>query len=123
MARVFVAQEPMRKGASGRTQPAIDLTPARQFGELIYCLDWSDSKYDDPDMMLLKVLQTLDSIREDDYVLMVGSPTAMALVAGVAFCNCDSIRLLQWDKDASRYKVVPVNVSDVWDQHRIAQEN
>lgn len=113
-ARVYVVQEPLRKSmSSGKPVPLFDLAPASAFGEIITCLDWSDTKADFlADDLLVKLRNALHEFNDDDYLLMTGNPTAMALAAIVAAeVNEGRFNLLVWTKRGTEgfYRVMQVN--------------
>lgn len=114
--RVFVVQEPLRHSkAVGGVRPLFDLSPAREYGELVTCLDWSDTRHGfDCDDLLWKLRTALRSFGPDDYLLMTGNPTAMALAALVANENCDGrLRLLVWTKEGPTegyYRVAEIDL-------------
>lgn len=114
--RVYVVQEPLRhSNAVGGTRPKFDITPAREFGEIVICLDWADTgRGFSCDEVLWKLRRALNDYRDDDYLLMTGNPTAMALASIVASeVNDGRIRLLVWTKDGpdnGYYNVADIDI-------------
>lgn len=115
--RVFVVQEPLRHSAAvGGVRPLFDLAPANKFGEIVICLDWSDTRHGfECDDLLWKLREALQGFDDDDYLLMTGNPTAMALAALVASeINDGRIRLLVWTKEgphSGHYRVADIDLN------------
>ena len=115
--RVFVVQDPLRHSvAPGGTRPKFDLTPAKEFGELTFCLDWADTRHGfDCDQLLWKLRAALRGFTADDFLLMTGNPTAMALAAIVAAENSGGrLRLLVWTKEGPSegyYNVCDIDIN------------
>lgn len=99
-AKVFVPHQPMMKSPStGALVPKLDLSTAEEYGELIYLLDWPEIRDMDMNTMYSKLGNGLLGITNNDMVLMVGNPVAMALTAMIA-CDINSgvVNLLYWNK-------------------------
>lgn len=104
--RVYVVQEPMYKDRSGRLREKFSLKKAEEFGDICLVLNWSDPHELDARRMLWKARNALRDFRPTDYLLMVGNPTAMALVAVVAAEMADGcLQLLYWDNNPGHYRV------------------
>jgi hypothetical protein len=120
MSRVFVVQEALKQGVAG-PRPVVDISPAAKYGELVYLLNWSDAKLKNPDAVASTLWQKLSTFSDDDYLLMVGSPTAMALTAAIAMdINNGRARLLMWDRDDRAYRVVPIDLDATYPAQEMA---
>ena len=109
--RVYIVQEPLYKDRRGQLKEKFSLEAAKEFGDLCMVLNWSDPHELDARRMLWKARTALRDFRADDYLLMVGNPTAMAIVAVVAAEMTDGhLQLLYWDnKPPGSYRVDLVN--------------
>lgn len=99
--RVYMVQEPMRKSRStGSPVPLFDIQPAKAFGEIVTCLDWSDTKGEfDIDNIIHKLRDALCEYCDDDFILAVGNPVALALAATIAAeVNHGYVQFLMWQK-------------------------
>lgn len=99
--RVFLVQEPLRRSASsGSPVPLFDLTPAKEFGEIITCLDWSDTRSGfDPDVITDKLYRQLEDFCDDDFILPTGNTVAIALAGAIAAdVNNGVVKFLVWNK-------------------------
>lgn len=108
---VYVVQSPERRAPDGRVEVTMDLTPAAQFGELVYLLD-------DPRQILAPVPAVRDirakmrGFSEDDYILPVGSPAAIGAACAVASAmNGGRFRVLQWDRRERQYYVIQIDTN------------
>jgi hypothetical protein len=98
---VFVSQEP-----SGFA----DLSDARRFGRLEYLLPAGKAMLS-PAPMVNKLKQDLREFSDDDYVLAMGAPSAIAAVTYVAAKNNGGrIKLLMWDKVSKSYITVQLEM-------------
>ncbi len=108
-ARVFVPQQPMHYDPKVSDMvPSMDLGPAEKYGELRIILPWVGK-----DAMFLaypvvkKVRESLRDFSDEDYLLAVGDPGAIAVLGAVAAeVNDGRFRLLKWDRRERRYAVV-----------------
>jgi len=106
---VYVVQEPVKKVA-GEVVPALDLSPAVAYGELDFLLPSGNVSLA-PAPMVRALRKKLVSFTDDDYLLAVGSPSAIATAAAVAAdLNRGRFNLLQWDRREGRYYNIPVNI-------------
>lgn len=109
--KVYVVQEPLFKDKRGQIRSKFDLSPAEAYGELNYVLNWSDPLELDIRQMLWKIRKALLNFTENDYLLMVGNPTAMALTAAVANERTDGcFRLLYWDNMKEEYRADQIDM-------------
>ena len=109
--RVFIPQEPMRRGSGGRLQRSFDLTPARIYGELVVMLP--------PDKLPLSAAPMIEELRrhlshfnDDDYLMAVGAPTLIGWATALAAdSNLGRVNMLVWDRECREYIGV---VAQLW---------
>ncbi len=109
--RVYLVQEPLRRAAStGSPVPLFDLAPAREFGEIVTCLDWSDTKGEfDPGFLMDKLYEQLADYSDIDFILPAGNTVAIAMASMIAAeMNNGRVKFLLWQKIPmpGRYRVV-----------------
>ena len=110
-ARVFIPQEPMRRGSDGRLQRSFDLTPARIYGELVVMLP--------PNKLPLSAAPVIEELRrhlahfnDDDYLMAVGAPTLIGWATALAAdSNLGRVNMLVWDRECREYIGV---VAQLW---------
>ena len=109
--RVFIPQEPMRRGSDGRLQRSFDLTPARIYGELVVMLP--------PNKLPLSAAPVIEELRrhlahfnDDDYLMAVGAPTLIGWATAIAAdSNLGRVNMLVWDRECRAYIEV---VAQLW---------
>lgn len=108
--RVFAVQQPTgRDPASGDIRDTMDLSPAEEFGEITFILHQAHNPFDDPDETAAGIRFVLqeEGFGPADWLLLVGNPILIGLVAAVAAPMADSrLRLLQWSRAEGRYTPV-----------------
>lgn len=111
MARVYVVNEPLRwDGASQSLVKMIDLSPALLFGELVFLLPAGRLPMD-PAPTLIALRSGLEDFREEDYLLLVGDPRAIAWAAAIAADKSDGcLNLLHWQSAQGCYAPVRARV-------------
>lgn len=99
-AKVYVVQE-----APGR-----NLLPATDYGTVIVLLPPGNVAYSSaPTVRRLR--EKLKDFNDNDYLLLMGDPAAIAMAGAVASDNNRGrIKLLKWDRQEHRYYVVDVNL-------------
>lgn len=109
-ARVFIAQRPSFKATDGSWASKYDLSPAERFGEIVEVLkpgtiiSLQDS--------VTSIMKALREFTDDDFVLPIGDPAASGLVTTAAlFYNRGHVKILRWNRHASKYVVERVRVS------------
>lgn len=114
--RVFIVQERMKKQRDENTGdvfevPKFDFRPAANYGRLEVLLpDRAVGLTPGPTVHQLR--QKLKDFSDQDYLLTVGDPTAIAIAVSVASqVNNGRYRLLNWDRDARRYIEVAVDIN------------
>jgi len=103
---VFAAQEPMYKDADGRwISRGFNLAAAADFGDLV--IVWGpDAPIMSPGLIAGQALSAAS--RYDpamDYIVALGSPTLIAVLAWAIGRKRKPIRMLEWDKRFGRYYV------------------
>ena len=118
--RVFIVQQPTRRDpATGAISPAMDLTPAAEWGELHFILRENENPFADLQATAQAVERKLvdNEFCDGDWLVMVGNPALIAVVASVASHLTGELRLLQWqrNRNAGRggYDAVVVELSDL----------
>jgi hypothetical protein len=107
---VYVVQEPVKR-VNGEVVPSMDLSPALAYGELDFLLPGSNISLA-PAPMVRALRKKLLSFTDNDHLLAVGSPSAIATAAAVAASlNRGRFTLLQWDRREGRYYEIPVDVN------------
>ena len=99
----------MRQPQTGDIVRKMDLTPAKEFGELVFLIDWSSLKNGlDSSQIYWDVRNELENegLTEDDYFLLIGHPIAMAITFRVATELSNRVQLLDWDRHNNQYNVV-----------------
>jgi hypothetical protein len=98
---VYVCQQPFR---------FVDLSDSLRYGRLEYLLPPGDiTAATAPIVRKMKV--DLKDYSDDDYILAMGAPAAIAIVGAIAArVNHGNIKILTWDKKESRYYAIDVKI-------------
>ena len=112
MNKVFIVQETMKRDRStGELVRAFDLTPAAVYGELITLFKHRGSVALNTDPMVTQMKKAMKDFSDDDCLLAVGDPTAIAAAVMVASkINYAKVNLLKWDRESRNYIKVTVTV-------------
>jgi len=103
---VYVTQEPRK--IRGK---AIDLTPAMEFGEIVYLLP-KDVNVLDAGFATQQISRRLPSFNKGDYLLALGDPVAIAIAAALASkLSGGTFTVLKWDRQEERYYPITVNIN------------
>lgn len=107
--RVFVVQKTMRwDGTKGELVPKFDVSPAQEYGEIVYLLSPTASPFR-PDSLLGELHEKLKDFTPDDYLLLIGSPVIIGLAVAIAADYTDGeVKVLQWSGKAGKY--LPIEV-------------
>jgi len=107
MSKVYVPQEPVKFDNGARQLvTTMDLTPCLEYGEVVYLLSTG------PAMLMpgptgVTLNHALRNFNDADYILPIGDPSLIGLVAMVAAkYNNGRVKFLKWDKQSSRYYVI-----------------
>ena len=111
--RVFIVQRPTQRDPStGGVVPSMDLSPANEWGEVVFLLRDSENPFGDVDATAKEVERMLDDHGYDseDFLLLVGNPALIGIVAAVASAYSPKMQFLQWSKADHGYRPVVVNI-------------
>jgi hypothetical protein len=109
VSRVFVVHQPTgRDRSTGAIKPTMDLSPAREWGELRFILREWENPFADFDATVAEVRRVLlgEGLSDEDWLLLVGNPCLIGLVAAEAARITGGLRMLQWDRSQHRYLAV-----------------
>lgn len=102
MPTVYVIQETMKH----------NLLPATQFGELVFLLPPNAQITFSPGPSVERIRRNLKNFTDDDFLLLIGDPAAMAIAAAMAAqYNNGRFRLLKWDKREMKYYPILVDLN------------
>lgn len=108
--RVFCVTEPITY-KNGVPEPAFDISPALQFGEIVILTKHNHSMLASVPMVR-HLRDQLKDFNDDDCILPVGDPVTIASVAAIAAdINKGKFRILKWDKRQRAY--LPIDI-DAW---------
>lgn len=103
---VYVVQEPRRP--DGRA--LVDISPAVEYGRIEVLLPSGDIVLS-PAPVVAALRNGLRNYGDDDYLLALGDPSAIAIAAAVAAeHNAGRFRLLKWDRRMRRYIETRVDI-------------
>lgn len=109
--RVFVVQQQLHRNPNGVLVPKFDLTPASKFGELVYVLK-TDDLPTEGQAVLNRIRSGLCTIREQDYILPIGSTILMVLVGIVAAEYVGKVNFLYWHGKDRQYRPTSFSLDD-----------
>lgn len=100
--RVFVIQETMKH----------NLLPAQAFGELVFLLPPGQQISFSPGPIVVKMERLLRTFTDNDFLLLIGDPAAMACAGALAAKhNNGKFMLLKWDKREMKYYPIQCDVN------------
>lgn len=101
MSKVFVVQD----------RPRLDIGSAESYGEVVTIFPERDQLYD-PDAAVKRIVRVMGNFTEQDYILAIGHPTAIAAVTAVAArMNGGRFKMLVWHPDDRVYYSVQWDIS------------
>lgn len=106
--RVFVVQnQHFFDRTKGQYVPKFDMTPAEEFGRLVYLLSPTASPFR-PESIIEELRIKLHDFGPGDHLLLVGNPVLIGLATAIAASmNRGRVSLLQWSgKKEQRYIAV-----------------
>ena len=111
MAKVFVVQEPVFFNKQTRqVERKINLSPASAYGELEFLLD-SNRVPLDTASIVWRIKNKLSSFSDEDFIIPVGSPTAIGIaIAVAAMNNRGCVKVLVWTKETGQYISVSIDL-------------
>jgi hypothetical protein len=108
--RVFITQVPSKFSAELREMvPTLNVAPAEKFGDLNVMLPPNVASVAiAPLVTALK--EKLESFGENDYLLALGDPAAIAVASGLILSRLRRMKLLKWDRRAKEYYSVEIKI-------------
>lgn len=102
MPKVYVVNEPLRKDdATGAVKPAVDVSPAEDFGTLVFLL--APGRVPRDPVALIDLLRAgLLHFTKDDFLLPVGDLVACCIATALV-ARERPFNLLRWDAVRRRY--------------------
>lgn len=110
MATVFVTQLPSRR-ENGVWIPILDITPAKEFGEL-NIMSPSGMNQVTLQNIILPIQQKLQAFKDDDYLLPLGDPLLMVLASAFLGARRKHFNVLKWDRKVAKYYSYTVALLD-----------
>lgn len=112
MPNVFIVQEPMRRDRqSGQLVPIMDFRGVLEYGDPVVCLNSPKVAFT-PGPMIRTLKDVLKDFTDDDYLVAVGDPSAIAAAAAIAARNnLGRFNMLKWDKDSHKYIKVAIDTT------------
>lgn len=107
MPTVFIPQVPSRLEGEVWV-PTADVTPAREFGELIHIMPMG-MNLSDPAVIVERLTRGLEDFSFDDYLLLLGDPVVIATASAIISARQGNIHLLKWDRRMKRYFKYTIN--------------
>lgn len=109
MSKVYVTQEAGRK-VEGRWVPRVDLSPARQFGELVI-LHPAGNSFFVPTQTVRDMKEAMRAYTLEDYLIPMGDPVLMCAAACIAAQRTGGrLNVLKWDKFTSSYTPIQIEI-------------
>ena len=103
---VYVTQEP--RTVYGKP---IDLTPAMDFGVIVYLLP-KDANVLDAAFTTLAIARKMRSFGDNDYILPVGDPAAIGIASAMAArLGGGKFNMLKWDRQEKKYYPISINLN------------
>lgn len=103
--KVFVVQLQLNRDGT----PKYDLTPAQDYGELVYVLDDTASPFR-LDPVWDRIDKIMEDFREGDYILPIGNPVFNSMVSVAAADQSPVLKFLVWSTREQRYIAVEADV-------------
>ena len=111
MSKVYIVQEPTKFDQnSSQFVPYVNLSPATEFGDLVFMLDPRQPVLD-PAFVVTILHDKLQDFTDEDYLLPVGDPAAICMAGAIAAQYCENVSVLKWNKREKRYSKVCFNIT------------
>lgn len=95
---------------SRRLEAKFDLSPAKEFGELVFLLGNGATPFSS-EAPIAELSSKLADYSDDDYLLLIGNPCLIGFTVAIAAdANNGRVRLLQWSGKEQRYLKVEANL-------------
>lgn len=113
--KVYVVQEPYRvrydDAGNPIPYPALNLDPARVYGELVHLLPQGNTTYA-PAQTVRMIRDVMQDFTAQDYILPVGNPAVIGVAVAIAAQkNGGSVNVLHWDKRERAYHPLQFNIN------------
>lgn len=104
-AKCYIVHQPMRiDDRTGRWKPAVNLSPAGEYGDLVFMLDTPERPPLDPEASLPTLRAKLADYRPEDYIVLAGDMNLVAYACVIAArVTGGLLNLLRWDPTERRY--------------------
>lgn len=110
ISKVYIPQEPTRRGPDGELISLMNFAQASRFGETEVCLPPGQVALS-PQPTIQKLRDCLRNFSDKDYLIAVGDPSVIAMAAAVcAMNNRGRFNLLKYDKGSGSYIKVQVDL-------------
>ena len=107
---VYVIQEVMKKNINNVLVSAFDFKKAAEYGDLIVCLPRGPVSLT-PGPTISKLNEKLRNFSDDDYLVAIGDPSAIAIASAIASnANRGKFKLLKWEKEMKQYIKVEIDL-------------
>ena len=115
MPKVFIPQVPQRRDkATQALEPAVNINPAQEHGDLVVMLPSNANFYATSDLVA-QLANHLDSYcyEEGDIIVAIGDPTIMAAAFSYLGAKFGKFKIGKWDRSMQRYLLATINVQGV----------
>lgn len=111
-ARVYVTQRPARFSQErGGWVNKYDLSPAREFGDLVYLLPPRNIYNDGLGQAIAKIKTQLKHYTPNDHIMALGDPLVIAVTVMIAASKTNGVvSLLKWDRIENRYRAFLIDI-------------
>lgn len=111
MTKVFIPMVPMRYDpVLCRKRPAVDLTPARAYGDAIVMipdtLAANVSELFDIQPLVDIMSEAMKDSEPDDLIVAVGDPVIIAAAASIQADTHGKVKMLRWERQEQKYKIM-----------------
>ena len=100
---VWIAQEPMRKENGTWVSKGLDIASANMYGEVQIVWGPDASILGRAEVENIAVRAAMKYDPSQDYVVALGSPSLIAMLAWAIGCEKKTLRILEWDRALQRY--------------------
>ena len=115
--RVFVIQQPSVFDKQRKTfKPKYDLSPAREFGRLVFVLGPGNIFVNRLPQTILHMQNIFSDFTDQDFLLAIGDPVAIAAASYITGARTGGkINMLKWDHNSGSYFCFSINVKSEQD--------
>lgn len=110
--RVYVTQRPARYSQERRGWVnKYDLSPAKEFGDLVYLLPPRNVYTDGLMEAIGKIKAQLKHYTPSDHIMALGDPLVIAVTVMIAASKTNGVvSLLKWDRIENRYRAFLIDI-------------